>query len=63
VAVTFSGYSGTNGKGGNNTAAGSNGIVIIRYLGGQRGSGGTVTQDSLYTYHTFSTPGTSSFTA
>jgi hypothetical protein len=36
--------------------------VIIRYLGTTtRGSGGTVTNDGTYTYHTFNSTGT--FTA
>jgi hypothetical protein len=35
--------------------------VIIRYLGNQRGSGGTVTQSGGYTIHTFTSSGT--FTA
>jgi hypothetical protein len=34
---------------------------VIRYAGSQRGSGGTVTSDATYTYHTFTTSGT--FTA
>jgi hypothetical protein len=36
-------------------------VVIIRYVGPQRGSGGTVTSSGGYTYHTFTTAGT--FTA
>lgn len=39
-------------------AAGGSGIVIIRYLGSQRGSGGTVTSSGGYTIHTFTTSGT-----
>jgi hypothetical protein len=35
--------------------------VVIRYAGAQKGSGGTVTTDGTYTYHTFTTGGT--FTA
>jgi hypothetical protein len=35
--------------------------VIVRYLGGQRASGGTVTALGGYTYHTFTSSGT--FTA
>ena len=50
------GYSPT-GDGGN----GGSGIIIIRYLGSQRGSGGTVTSSGGYTYHTFTSSGT--FTA
>lgn len=44
------GYSG----GQQGTAAyGFDGICIIRYLGPQRGTGGTVTTDGAYTIHTF----------
>jgi hypothetical protein len=38
--------------------AGGSGIVIIRYAGGQIGSGGTVTSAGGYTYHTFTSSGT-----
>jgi hypothetical protein len=41
--------------------AGGSGIVIIRYLGSQRGTGGTVTSAGGYTIHTFTGSGT--FTA
>lgn len=51
------GSSGTPGNG----AAGGSGVVIIRYLGVQRATGGTVTSSGGYTYHTFTTSGT--FTA
>jgi len=37
---------------------GGSGIVIIRYLGAQRGTGGTVTTASGYTIHTFTSNGT-----
>ena len=40
---------------------GGSGIIIIRYLGSQRGTGGTVTSSGGYTYHTFTSSGT--FTA
>lgn len=40
---------------------GGSGIVIIRYLGGQRATGGTVTSSGGYTIHTFTVSGT--FTA
>lgn len=43
------------GDAGNN---GASGIVVIRYLGPQRGSGGTVTTSGAYTIHTFTTSGT-----
>jgi hypothetical protein len=36
-------------------------VVIIRYLGGQKGTGGTVTSSGGYTIHTFTT--SSTFTA
>jgi hypothetical protein len=56
---------GGGGVGGNNpsgtTGAGGSGITIIRYLGSQRGTGGTVTSAGGYTYHTFTASGT--FTA
>jgi hypothetical protein len=35
--------------------------VIVRYLGGQRGTGGTVTSSGGYAIHTFTSSGT--FTA
>jgi hypothetical protein len=44
-----------------NAVNGNSGIVIFRYLGAQRGSGGTVTSAGGYTYHTFTGDGT--FTA
>ncbi|PSA83237.1 hypothetical protein BT095_11815, partial [Corynebacterium diphtheriae] len=37
---------------------GQNGIVIIRYLGSQRATGGTVTTSGGYTIHTFTGNGT-----
>jgi len=52
------------GGGGGNGGAGGNGgsgFVILRYLGNQRGSGGTVTSSGGYTIHTFTTSAT--FTA
>jgi hypothetical protein len=39
-------------------AAGGSGIVILRYFGAQRGTGGTVTSAGGYTIHTFLTSGT-----
>jgi hypothetical protein len=39
-------------------AAGGSGIVILRYLGTQRGTGGTITSSGGYTYHTFTSSGT-----
>jgi hypothetical protein len=52
---------GGGGGGGGSGAAGGSGIVIVRYLGGTRGSGGTITSAGGYTYHTFTASGT--FTA
>ena len=58
---------GTANTGGGGGAAGSNqaitsnggsGIVIIRYAGAQRGTGGTVTSAGGYTYHTFTSSDT-----
>jgi hypothetical protein len=58
-----SGTVNTGGGGGGNwdgsgTASGGSGIVIIRYLGSQRGTGGTVTSSGGYTIHTFTSSGT-----
>jgi hypothetical protein len=39
-------------------AAGGSGIVILRYLGAQRGTGGSVTSAGGYTIHTFTSSGT-----
>jgi hypothetical protein len=40
------------------SGAGGSGIVIIRYQGSQKGTGGTVTSAGGYTYHTFTGSGT-----
>ena len=40
------------------SGSGGSGVVIIRYLGSQRGTGGTVTSSGGYTIHTFTTSGT-----
>jgi hypothetical protein len=67
TAPQMAGYTNTGGGGGGhgavNTAggAGGSGIVILRYLGSQRGSGGTVSSSGGYTYHLFTGSGT--FTA
>jgi hypothetical protein len=37
---------------------GGSGIVIISYLGAQRGTGGTITSAGGYTIHTFTSSGT-----
>ena len=58
-----SGSGGRGGLSGTPTGTlGGPGQVIIRYFGVQKGSGGVVTTDGDYTIHTFSTPGTSSYT-
>ena len=46
---------GGGGGGGSNSvgASGGSGIIIIRYLGSQRGTGGNVTSSGGYTIHTF----------
>lgn len=67
--VGGSGYSGTantgNGAGtpseytyADVNRIGGSGVVIIRYSGAQRGSGGTVTSSGGYTYHQFNSSGT-----
>jgi hypothetical protein len=38
--------------------AGGSGIVIVRYLGGTRATGGTITSAGGYTIHTFTSSGT-----
>lgn len=58
VANTGGGGAGQSSSGSGSGSAGGSGIVILRYLGSQRGSGGTVTTDGSYTYHTFRTGGT-----
>jgi hypothetical protein len=54
-ANTGGGGGSCNGSG--TPAAGGSGIVIIRYTGSQRGTGGTVTSAGGYTYHTFTSSG------
>jgi hypothetical protein len=60
------GTTNTGGGGGGGTRAfgsvaggnGGSGIVILRYLGAQRGTGGTITSSGGYTIHTFTSSGT-----
>ena len=40
------------------SANGGSGIVILRYKGGQKGTGGTITKINGYTVHTFTSSGT-----
>ena len=48
------GSCGNGGTGGN----GASGIVILRYAGAQRGTGGTIASSNGWTYHTFTSSGT-----
>jgi len=41
-----------------NSATGGSGVVILRYLGSQRGTGGVITNAGGYTIHTFTSSGT-----
>jgi hypothetical protein len=52
---------GGGGGGGPGASNGGSGVVIVAYLGGQRGTGGTITTSGSYTVHTFTASGT--FTA
>jgi hypothetical protein len=52
------GGGGGGGRQGTSGAAGGSGIVIISYLGSQRGTGGTVTSSGGYTIHTFTSSST-----
>jgi hypothetical protein len=55
------GGGGNQGIGGTTSSNGGNGgsgVVIIRYIGAQRGTGGTVTASGGYTIHTFTSSGT-----
>ena len=51
-------YWSANGGWGSGSGAGGSGIAIVRYLGGQSGSGGTITSANGYTIHTFTADGT-----
>jgi hypothetical protein len=54
---------GSYGAGGNSSVNGTQGVVVIAYLGTQRGTGGTVTSSGGYTYHTFTSTGSNTYTA
>lgn len=58
AATANTGGGGGGGRLGSAGGNGGSGVVIIRYAGGQKGSGGTVTSSGGYTYHTFTTSGT-----
>jgi hypothetical protein len=51
-------YWAPNGGWGSGSGSGGSGIVIVRYLGGQTGLGGTITSANGYTIHTFTSDGT-----
>jgi hypothetical protein len=53
----FSGYGG-----GGTSAVGGSGVVIVRYSGPQKATGGTVTSVGGYTIHTFTSVGSTTFT-
>ena len=67
--LLLSGYNGTANTGGggggtgrfNGVGQGGSGVVIIRYPGLQKASGGTVTNVGGYTVHTFTSVGTTTF--
>lgn len=58
--VNQAGTQGTANKGGGGGSGGNggSGVVIIRYAGAQRATGGTVTSSGGYTIHTFTSSGT-----
>lgn len=63
AAAATAGTANTGGGGGGGgegkaAGAGGSGVVIIRYAGAQRGTGGTVTSSGGYTIHTFTASGT-----
>lgn len=58
TANTGGGGGGARNAGGGGGGAGGSGIVILRYAGSQRGTGGTVTSSGGYTIHTFTSSGT-----
>ena len=51
-------YWATNGGWGSGSGAGGSGIAIVRYLGPQSGTGGTITSVDGYTIHSFTADGT-----
>ena len=57
AGVNGTANSGGGGGGGGTGGNGGSGVVILRYSGSQRGTGGTVTTADGFTYHTFTTSG------
>jgi hypothetical protein len=67
IPANGNGVANTGGGGGGTISAGvgangGSGVVIVRYIGSPRAIGGSISQYGPYTYHTFTTAGTSSFT-
>ena len=58
--VLLTGYS-AYATGGGTGQAGGQGIVIIRYMGAPKATGGTITSSDGYTIHTFNNTGASTF--
>ena len=56
-AVAVDGTANTGGGGGANGGTGGSGIVILRYLGPEKATGGTVTTNGNYIVHTFTASG------
>ena len=50
-------YGNNTGGGGHGGQNGNSGVFVLRYLGSQRGLGGTITSSNGYTYHTFTSSG------
>jgi len=63
--VTGAANTGSGGGGGRSSAgnAGGSGVVIIRYKGSQKATGGTITSSNGYTVHTFTGSGTFTVTS
>jgi hypothetical protein len=67
-ATSGAANTGSGGGGGGNAApytsgAGADGVVIFAYEGTvTKATGGTITDDGVYTYHTFTSPGSFVFT-
>lgn len=58
TANTGGGGGGSGGGTESDGGAGGSGIVILRYAGSQRGTGGSITSSGGYTYHTFTSSST-----
>lgn len=62
TGATNTGSGGSGGRSGTGNAGGS-GVVIIRYKGSQKATGGTITSSNGYTIHTFTGSGTFTVTS